>query len=219
MKFFDDKCKQTTKWNRNYFYLGTISIILICVILLWKLGFRWHYDLYQEGVRYTGDKVNLLNILSPMFSALDHSSWKHLLGNSINFLIMGIYLERKMGTFKFLNLCIIFMFFSTSFASHIKGNIYHQGLSGVNWSIYSFIIIDFIFSLSKEKRNLINILLGIAVILYMYVSHMSWSGTENIFYPESLINHSGHFVGFIAGILIGLFYQILSHKPKNKIEQ
>ena len=47
MKFFDDKNKNVNKWNRNYFYIGTIIIILINILLFELLGDDWNDNIMQ----------------------------------------------------------------------------------------------------------------------------------------------------------------------------
>lgn len=219
MKFFDDKNKVVTKWNRNYFYLGTILIIAICVILAWQVGFSWHFNLFDSTAQYSGSTVNFLNILSPLFSALDHSSWEHVRGNIISFAIMGIYLERKLGTFKFLSLCLVFMFFSPAYGSHMMAGIGHLGMSGVNYSLYAFVFVDFIFSFKQQRKNPTSLIFGIIAIIYAYVFSMSYAGTGFInvtYYPKNFIEHAGHFSGFVAGILVGLFYQLTKRTKDTK---
>ena len=33
MEFFDDKNKSVTKWNRNYFYLGTVILVTLNIFI------------------------------------------------------------------------------------------------------------------------------------------------------------------------------------------
>ena len=216
MKFFDDKSKIVTKWNRNYFYVGTIFLIAVNFIIFFVLKQDLH-NIYNSSAAW-GDFAPI-NILNAMFGAITHWDFDHVLGNMINLAVISIYLERKLGTFKYLYLNIILMFLCVGLTSHVRGDINHAGYSGVNFALYAFIIIDFIFSLKKDKRNLTNIILGVIVILYAYIFSMSWGGGGFIdvaSYPYNLIHNMAHYTGFFVGILVGLFYQIVSYKPKNK---
>ena len=217
MRFIDDKGKKLNWHNRNYFYAGTIFLVLLNVILFATLGNRWNFDLYNENVQWT--EFSVTNIFTIMFAALSHASWSHVCGNIIGLAVVGLYLERKMGTFNFLFLHILLMFIAPAMTSHVKGNIHHHGYSGVNFATYAFLIIDFFFSLKKEKRNWTNIILGILAFIYIYVFSMSWAGGAFIdvtYYPKNLIENIGHYTGFLAGILVGLFYQW--HKPQYDAE-
>lgn len=209
MKFFDDKSKNITKLNRNYLYIiGTIFLVIINFLIFFAFKKDLHY-IYNMDT--TWNDFVPINVLNAMFGAITHNNFEHVLGNMINLVVISIYLERKLGTLKYRYLNIIFMFLCVGLTSHVKSNINHVGYSGVNFALYAFIIIDFLFSLKKEKRNITNIILGIISILYAYIFSMSWGGRAFIDiapYPHNLIHNMGHYTGFFVGLLIGFFYQM-----------
>ena len=209
MKFIDDKNKTVRWYNRNYFYAGTILLILVNVILFWQLGNGWCFKLYDANANW-GD-FRFINFLNIAFTSLSHSSWEHVLGNIINLLVVGLYLERKYGTFNFLFLNVLLIFTVGALASHVFGNVNHHGYSGVNWALYGIIITDYIFSFKKERRNLTNIILGAVVLVYIYLFSMCYGGNAFIdvtYYPANLIHNMGHWSALFWGLLFGLFYQL-----------
>ena len=112
MKFFDDKSKQELHWyNRNYFYIGIIFIVILNISLFGIFGKGWSKDIFDFSANYKNFKV--LNFFNGLLGSIDHTSWQHVLTNMLCFSIVGFYLERKYGTVNFLLLVVYLSFFST----------------------------------------------------------------------------------------------------------
>ena len=222
MRFIDDEKKNVQWYNRNYFYAGTFFLIVLIVVLFWTLGSQWSFDIYDETASWSDFSIR--NILTIPLAALSHSDWNHVIGNAICLATAGFYLERRLGTFNFLLLNLFFMFICPALASHVWGDVHHHGYSGVIFALDLFIIIDFFFSLRKEKRNLTNTIIGILFMAQMYISSWCWKGSGGFlnitYYPWNLIHNTAHYTGALVGIMVGLGYQLIimyaNKKPKRK---
>ena len=89
------------------------------------------------------------------------------------------------------------------------------GASGVQYFLYGYILVDYIFSFRKEKRNKTNIILGAIVLGLIYLA-MCYSGglstIEFVLYPRDLITNDGHYAPFVAGIIVGLVIAVAQIK-------
>ncbi len=101
--------------------------------------------------------LDFSNLLLTFSSAFRHFNLQHVLLNSLCFLVVGAYFERKQGTLGLLILVFIFALFGESMtdANHTGTSL---GFSGVNFAFYAYVIADFIFTvnqLKKEKSELV----------------------------------------------------------------
>ena len=170
-------------------------------ILFFVVGSRYSW---QDPLQNNANSilVNINNFFNMALNTLFHVDVWHLVGNMLQLLFAGLYIERRHGTLKFLLLNVLFMF-------TING----IGYSGVYFALDAFVIIDYIFSFRKSERNLTNIILGAIVIVLIYVFSMCWIGDgllDITYWPKNLLDNSAHFAGFFWGLLFSLFYQIES---------
>lgn len=216
MKFIDDANKEVKWYNRNYCYATTILLILVNIIIFACLGSEWNFRLYDETAGW-GD-FSFINLLSIMFASLSHGDWEHVLLNMLCFAIIGFALERKYGSFYFLFLILIFAFTAPAMASHVRGNSYHHGFSGVNYALYGFTIVDFVFMFFKEKKNKTNLIIGIVTMVAIYIMMSCTSAVDSFFvgYPYDLIHNMAHYTGFFVGLLLGAFLQLFGRKNRKE---
>ncbi len=207
MKFLDDKSKQTKWWNRNYFYAGTVALILLNIII-----YACHLRLsVYNGTHHWYDTLNFLPTIESFLSCFEHINWMHVLLNMLCFLGVGLYLERKKGTFGIL----VYVLFGAYFvgvavtANNLGSN--WMGFSGVNYFLYAVLILDYVFSFRKELRNKTNIILGGIILAFIYVA-MCFNGGISTFefkiYPIDLLTNMGHYSSFLMGTVVALIIQI-----------
>lgn len=209
MKFIDDKNKQLKWYNRNYFFAGTIFLIALMTILFFAVGSRYSW---QDPLQNNANSilVNINNFFNMALNTLFHVDVWHLVGNMLQLLFAGLYIERRHGTLKFLLLNVLFMFTINGIAAYLWNDVNGIGYSGVYFALDAFVIIDYIFSFRKSERNLTNIILGAIVIVLIYVFSMCWIGgglLDITYWPKNLLDNSAHFAGFFWGLLFSLFYQ------------
>lgn len=211
MILLDDKSKRTRWYNRNYLFIATILIIVTNILLYHFFGNSWNDKFYNASA--TWEDFSIFNVLHIMFCALEHADWKHVIMNMVSLFILGLYLERKHGSLKFLLINIFFMFTAPAMASHVKGNIYHHGYSGVIYALIGFLIIDYLFSFRRNKKNTGSIIIGAIAIAYFIISDCFGMKDNWAIYFTSvfngLIHNMAHYTGFIEGVIFGLIYHIL----------
>ncbi|MBQ8792730.1 MAG: hypothetical protein IJZ62_03870, partial [Clostridia bacterium] len=78
MKFIDDKCKKVKWWNRNYFYLGTIAVIAVNILLFAFLGGDFEDVFEPTPGNHWGEGFYFVPTLRTFLSAFSHGSWTHV---------------------------------------------------------------------------------------------------------------------------------------------
>ena len=224
LAFFDDKSKTNLKWwNRNYFYAGTILIVVINILIFAFVNKNpWDIVGYKPNEGSWTSVFYLTPTLSLFLSSLFHSNWQHVLLNMLCFFVAGIYLERKFGTFGLLGFVLFAAYISAIAIGANDLSVYSVGYSGVNYFIYSTIILDYFFSFQKHRRNKTNTVLGAIVVALIYLAMCFSGGTEKFsfaFWPYDLAHNMAHYTSFIAGGVLALFVEAvrfasLSHALK-----
>lgn len=223
MKFFDDKNKNLRWWNRNYFYVGTIVIIAVNILLFVLLDYGWDSEIVSaDDVGNWEAPLYLNRTIASFFSSFSHANWQHVLLNMLCFAACGLYLERKAGTFGILGI-VLFGAYASGVA--ITANYLScawLGFSGVNYFLYAYILFDFIFCLKKEKRNKTNTILGAVILFLIYVAMCFNGGVEGFgfeLYPYDLIYNCGHYCGFLMGCAIALFKNIIEITVEKSVKR
>ena len=218
MKYIDDENKLVKWYNCNLFYVCTI-IIVLGNILAYVLGGK-NWNLEYAYIRWTD--FDLYNILVAFLSAFEHSTLQHCLLNCLCFFIAGTYLERKIGSFSLFVLVISLTFICeciTDANTHGAGG---HGFSGVNYAIYAYIIVDYVFMFIKKKQTRTNIIYGSIIIALICISFFFNGGSTKFsftWYPSDLINNMGHYVSFIVGAVLSILIQSIELKTIYETKQ
>lgn len=224
LSFFDDKSKGKVNWrNRNYFYAGTILVVIINIFIFACVA-KEPWDIANVGDSPTAwGEENILHFnitLSDFLSSFFHVNWQHVLLNMFCFLVAGIYLERKQGTVG-LFLFVLFASYVSSIAWGANAlSMYGVGFSGVNYFIYATIILDYIFSFQTYRKNETNIVLGAIVVALIYIAMCFNGGTATFSFsiiPYDLIHNSAHYTGFLAGLIIGIFTEVIKFTSRESV--
>lgn len=212
-----DKCiilndsKKRLKWySRNYFFVTTLLIILINYIVFFAYGKPSGGIVYEQP---EWSSFSITNLLIAMSHCYMHSGSQHCALNMLCFFVVGIYLERKMGSLRLLTLVITMTAF-TAFATTANYlSLTPVGFSGVNYGIYGFIIVDYIFMFfQREKHSRLNIISGAVVLALIYFAMCFNGGISTMSfvpYPYDLTHNIGHASGFVVGFLFGLYEGIV----------
>lgn len=205
MKVLDDQQKRLSWWNRNYFYAGTLAVVLFNVVMFGKYGLSWGPS--TERGNWT-DVLNFHNLLAHFVSAFRHFNWQHCLLNMLCFSVVGTYLERRVGTINLLALVLIFASFGewTVAANSLSES---AGFSGVNYALYAYSIVDYAFTFRKSSRG--NRIYGALIIALIYFAMCFNGGTSTIgfeWYPYDFMTNQGHYSAFLAGLGITLFAKV-----------
>ena len=210
MKYLDDDTKKICWWNRNYFFAGTVLVVLINIIIfsaddrhLWFL--HWHINSNWTSVLSFG------NLIKQFVSAFVHSNWQHVLLNMLCFLICGAWLERRKGTLELLGLVFVMACISGAFVGANDLSTGSVGYSGVNYAFYAYAILDYIFLFRKPTRTKINVISGAVLMALIYFASCFAGGTaEFVFrwYPYDFMHNMGHYSSFLGGAVLGLTVQL-----------
>lgn len=221
MKFFDDKNKSLKWWSRNYFYIGTIVVVLVNILLFVELGYNWEKIISVDSGKW-GTPFYINSFIASFLNSFSHANLQHVLLNMLCFAVCGIYLERKNGTLGLLGFVVFGAFISGIATTCNSLDVWWHGFSGVNYFLYAYIIFDFFFSLRKEKKNKTNIILGSIVLLLMYVAMCFCGGTSSFefqIYPYDLIHNMGHYSSFLIGCVIALFKNIVEITAEKSVNR
>ncbi len=197
MKFIDDKSKELKWWNRNYFYFATIFYIAIN-IMFYAIFPQKSYEPSQSGFYYFFD-----SFIFYFKDAYIHSSWSHVLHNMLCFAIPAFYLERKNGTIFFGLIILLVSVFS---------GICQIGQSFIWAFMMGYMLIDYLFSFKKQKRNKTNIIVGSVVLFLIYFRCCFYDtasgGISITWYPYQLINNGAHAAGYLLGLVTSFVIEI-----------
>lgn len=203
MKFIDIENKKVSKWNRNYFWIVSITYIVLNISL---------YAVFKNNNilwKYEDVKWNVFNGFKDLFISIGnlytHNDWAHVLRNMLAFSFSAFYIERKIGSLNFLGLILLMSIISSPLVSMYVG-LRWAGSSVIYFGVWGYVIIDYLFSLNKNDRSKTNLIIGAIVILCKYIGSCLTENIvdTNIIVPIHLIYNAGHYFGFIVGILIAL---------------
>ncbi|MDR3264363.1 MAG: rhomboid family intramembrane serine protease [Clostridiales bacterium] len=208
--FFQNKGKKLTPFNRNYFFFGTVLVILVNIGLFAALGLgeNWSYRLYSPEIAW--EDFVPLNLLAALTSSFGHLDWSHVLMNAFAFLGCGLYLERRIGTLKLLTLTLFFAFFSAGMLAVV----YNQadggvGYSGVNYAFIGYIVLDYLISLPTERGKFQVLYGGAAVLCLVLGSFVDSAAASIAAYPVNLMYNVAHYSGLFAGVATWLFEKVI----------
>lgn len=216
MKFFDDKNKNLKWYNRNYFYIGTIIVIVLNILLFAILGNNYAKDI--GGHHVWNGVFDISNMLRSFVDVFVHGDWQHVLLNMLCFAFCGIYIERKLGTINFILLILGFSFLAGNITTAARNSVNHYGASGLNYFCYAYITLDYIFCFIQKKQYKTNIILGAIILFCIYVA-ISFNIDNTIrfmFYPYNLIYNAAHYSSFFAGIIVTLMIKFGQFNKKEK---
>lgn len=211
MKYIDDESKKLYWWNRNYFFLGTILIVLLNILIYSQTSddHLWFYN-WKDSAHW-GSVLSFNSLLKHFVSAFIHLSWQHVLLNMLCFLICGAWLERRKGTLQLVFLVFVMAWIAEVFAGANDLSTASFGYSGVNYGLYAYAIIDYCFLFRKETRTKINVITGAVLMGLIYFAACFDGGSSSIsfcWYPKDFMYNMGHYSAFLGGTIFGLTLQL-----------
>lgn len=220
MKFINDDTKKLYWWNRNYFFAGTLLVVLINILI--QVITPKHLWFYKWVPHSWTSVLSFFNLFQHFVSAFLHSNWQHVLLNMLCFLICGAWLERRKGTLQILGLVFVMAWVAEAFVGANDLSLASVGFSGVNYALYAYAIIDYCFLFRKPTRTKINVISGGILMALIYLAACFSGGTSEFafcWYPYDFMHNMGHYSSFLAGAILGLTVQlvkIMAVKEKEK---
>lgn len=177
--------------------IAAATLPLILLLLMWVERFAesltgMHF--YQLGV-YPLHAKGLPGILLMPFV---HGGYKHLLANSVPFLVLSValfYFYRDIS----LRVLIGIWFLSGLWTWFGGRDAWHIGASGVIYGLSSFLFFSGL--IRKDNR-----LAALALVVAFLYGSMIW-GIFPDFFPKKNISWEGHLGGLVAGIILAIYYR------------
>lgn len=210
MKFIDSPKKWLEWYSRNYFYIATVAVVVTNIALYACLGNSWTSAFGNGSVRWERS-FDFQRIWRCFLNNFSHGTWQHALLNMLCFFIAGLYLERKTGSLGLSGLVLSIAILQGCVCAAAKGDLGFYGFSGVNYALYAYIAIDYLFSFTKSRRNKTDLIFGGIVLALIYLAMCFSGGTATVSfkpYPYDLLHNLGHGTGFFCGAIVALLVQL-----------
>lgn len=177
--------------NRILNALAYPVFFIVIITLVHLVQYVFEINFTQYGI-YPRDTKGLIGIIT---SPLIHGSFSHLFNNSIPILILGssLFYFYKEIAFK----VSVWVYLMVGIWTWVYAReAYHIGASGLLYGLFSFLLVS---GFIRGNSQLIS--LSFAVI-FLYGS-LVWG----IFPIDVKISFEGHLWGFVAGIILALYYR------------
>ena len=197
-------------FDKNHFFGITLFFILFNIIMHAIGGNEWAATTFPAT---SGDwysfSIDLL--VRSFFNSFAHLDWQHVLLNMICFLVVGAYLERKMGSAKLFLLVLALAFLTSATTTGNSLTVNWAGFSAVNFALYSFVVVDYVSMFVKKQQDKTKIITGAVVLFLIYIAtSFQVDATTFAFagWPHDLIHNRGHVSGALVGLVIALIVQV-----------
>ena len=181
--------------------LSTLFIPFLFLLLMWLVKVI-EVNFQMNLVRYGVFPQTIDGLKGILFSPFIHKDFTHLINNSYPILILGgmlFAIYRKIATQLF-----VWLYFIAGFWLWIIGRpSFHIGASGFIYALASFLLVSGI--IRKNPR-----LTAVSMLVIFLYGSMIWG----LLPTKEPISWEGHLSGFIAGILVAIFYRDEGPKPK-----
>ena len=181
--------------------LSTLFIPFLFLLLMWLVKVI-EVNFQISLVRYGVFPQTIDGLKGILFSPFIHKDFTHLINNSYPILILGgmlFTIYRKIATQLF-----VWLYFIAGFWLWVIGRpSFHIGASGLIYALASFLLVS---GIIRENPRLTAVSM---LVIFLYGS-MIWG----LLPTKEPISWEGHLAGFIAGILVAIFYRNEGPKPK-----
>ncbi|MDE7379732.1 MAG: rhomboid family intramembrane serine protease [Clostridia bacterium] len=217
----DDQNKKLKWWSRNWFFASTVAVIAIN-LLIYFFANDWQWDAFPMSygnVNHWHDVFYFTPTWRSFFSSFSHANVQHVCLNMLCFLIAGAYIERKYGSISLFLTVIIAAYLSAVAinANDLSAN--SHGFSGVNYFLYAYIIVDYVFYFIEKKRNKVTTIFGAVVVALIYLASCFNGETETFsfaWYPYDLSHNIGHYSSFLIGLVCTLALRLVQLKTRRE---
>ena len=174
---------------------------ILFLLIMWGVKlteYTLEFSLTNYGVR----PQSLIGLKGILFSPFIHKDFSHLINNSYPILILGSMLFFSFK--KIAKQLFLWLFFIAGFWLWIIGRpSFHIGASGIIYALASFL---FFSGLIRKNPRLSAISM---LIIFLYGS-MIWG----VLPTKEAVSWEGHLSGFMAGIIVAIFFR--KEGPKRK---
>lgn len=179
-------------------------IIVSLMVPVMVVGVLWLVQLVAVTTRLDVSMFGVLplkirGLVGIVTSPLVHSSWEHLISNSVPLFLLSwalYYYYHRQATSILIISWVLPGLWVWFFA---RGNAAHIGASGVVYALASY---HFFSGLIRRNTQL----LAFSLVVIFFYGSMVW-GVFPDFFPEKNISWESHLMGGIAGLLLALYFR------------
>ena len=183
------------------YLLSSLFIPFLFLLIMWAVKII-EYNFELSFAHFGVFPQSLSGLKGILLSPFIHKDFTHLINNSYPILILGgilFSIYRKIALQLF-----IWLFFIAGFWLWIIGRpSFHIGASGIIYALASFLLVSGI--VQKNPR-----LSAISMLVIFLYGSMIWG----LLPTKEPISWEGHLSGFMAGIIVAIFYR--KEGPKRK---
>tara|TARA_B110000483_G_scaffold65300_1_gene81618 strand:- start:437 stop:1099 length:663 start_codon:yes stop_codon:yes gene_type:complete len=181
--------------------LSILFIPVMFLLIMWLVKII-EVNFQLSFVRYGIFPQTIDGIKGMLFTPFIHKDFTHLINNSYPIIILGgvlFAIYRKIATQLF-----AWLYFISGFFLWVIGRpSFHIGASGFIYALASFLLVSGI--IRKNPR-----LTAVSMLVIFLYGSMFWG----LLPTREPISWEGHLAGFIAGVLVAIFYKNEGPKPK-----
>ena len=181
--------------------LSILFIPLVFLLIMWLVKII-EVKFQVSFVRYGVFPQTIDGIKGMLFSPFIHKDFTHLINNSYPIIILGgmlFTIYHKIATQLF-----AWLYFISGFLLWVIGRpSFHIGASGIIYALASFLLVSGI--IRKNPR-----LTAVSMLVIFLYGSLFWG----LLPTGEPVSWEGHLAGFIAGVLVAIFYKNEGPKPK-----
>ena len=185
-------------------FLNAVFLPLLLLAIMWLI--KLTETVFGINFVFLGiHPLSLNGLQGIVMSPFIHGDFEHLMANSIPFLVLGtalIYFYRGISMRVLLGIWILSGIW-TWFGGRES---WHIGASGVIYGLSSFLFFSGV--IRKDSR-----LAALALIVAFLYGSLIW-GVFPDFLPKKNISWEGHLGGFVAGIIMAIYYRKSGPQPR-----
>ena len=185
-------------------WLNPFESIFYFTLLLWVI--RSAEELFALELHFLAIQPReAMGLLGVIFAPLLHSSWDHLIANSLPLILLGGLLAYGYPVSKWKTLLVVWVISGLGVWLFARAN-YHLGASGLTTGLFYYLFIA-----ALIRRDKVSVaLMFIAVLLYggILLGILPW---------DPKISFESHFFGAVGGALSAILFRNLDPKPERKI--
>ncbi|PLX11770.1 MAG: rhomboid family intramembrane serine protease [Marinilabiliales bacterium] len=178
-------------------FLNALFIPLLLVVMMWVI--KIVESLFGIDFGFLGTHPLSLNGIQGIITMpFVHGSYSHIFANTVPFIVLGtalFYFYKGISVRVLIGIWILSGIW-TWFGGRDS---WHVGASGIIYGLSAFLFVSGV--IRKDTR-----LAALSLIVAFLYGSLIW-GIIPDFYPEKNISWEGHMGGFVAGIIMAVYYR------------
>ena len=183
-------------------------------ILLFAIGGN-NWSNFIESNSNPSTVADMERIFRSFLNVFSHASVGWLIFSMLCFLLCGLYLERKVGSIRFVVLTLVIAFFSATATATNFLSVEWSGFSVAAYGLFGYIVAGYIFSTWRDRQRQYNQIFNIiydsiaGVIIFCIILVTGFS-------KGNIIHNIGHSSAFLLGAVLWLSIRFFFFDWKKK---